>query len=424
MAFKPAERLMVDLEIEGELRHVGELGWSMDERRAYFQYAAEFLDNWRPLSPFHLRALPHAQPADYEPFDGLHGLFNDSLPDGWGRLLLDRRLQTRGIDHFALTPLDRLSAVGEGGMGALRYRPVSTLFEPVEGNVDLEEVATEVERVQAEVAAADIDLLQAAQGSSAGARPKIMVGISADGDAAVLDFGQELAAGFERWMVKFPSKEDPEDIGAQERAYALMAEAAGIDMPSTRLLETNSGRRLFATKRFDRTPRGRLHMQTVSGLVHADHRYPSLDYGQLLKATRVLTRSETEVMKVFTRAAFNVFAHNRDDHAKNHAFLMDRTGCWAASPAYDLTYSTGPGGEHSMLVAGEGRSPTREHLLKLADEQKLEPENVAAALERVRDAIADWSRFADEAGLPRSSAETLKEAMEGRGGFRDPGSSR
>lgn len=144
----------------------------------------------------------------------------------------------------------------------------------------------------------------------------------------MFDYGHGMQPAFERWIVKSRSSEDPTDIGAEEQAYALMARAAGIDMAETRVFTTRKGNRLFATKRFDRTPAGRLHMRTASGLLDASHREPSVTYDMLHKLTRLMTRDSTEVQKMFRRMVFNVLSRNRDDHAKNHAFLMDANGQW------------------------------------------------------------------------------------------------
>lgn len=408
-AFKPVTRIAVMLDLEGVARRLGTLAWSGKERRAYFEYVPEFLASPLLVSPFHLMAGSGVIAAPHEPFDGLHGLFNDSLPDGWGRLLLDRRLQRAGIDYHALTPLDRLSAVGTSGMGALSYIP--DIAGDVRGQGDLDWFVEQVKLVHTQVDAADLDRLQGAQGGSAGARPKIMIGFHRRGGTIVLDHGQDLEPGFERWIVKSRSSEDPADIGAEEQAYALMARAAGIDMAETLLFETRGGNRLFATRRFDRGARGRLHMQTASGLLNASHRTASVSYEMLHKLTLLMTRDSSEVAQMFRRMVFNVLARNRDDHAKNHAFLMDATGRWRLSPAYDLTFSSGPGGEHSATIAGEGRAPGVDHMLAAAKSASINPGIARQIIDEVRAAIDRWEDFADEAGLAAARSRDLGRVM-------------
>ncbi|MBN9032343.1 MAG: type II toxin-antitoxin system HipA family toxin [Rhizobiales bacterium] len=411
MKFTSVRKMAVELDLEGVARRLGTLAWSTAERRAYFEYAPEFLAAPLLVSPFHLIAEPGVRPAPRDPFDGLHGLFNDSLPDGWGRLLLDRRLRKAGIDHHMLTPLDRLSAVGQGGMGALAYRP--ELAEEGRGDGDLDWFVEQVEMIQGNMDTADIDALQGAQGGSAGARPKIMIGFDRGRDSFVIDYGQALAPGEERWIVKSRSAEDPAGIGAEEQAYALMARAAGLRMAETHLFHTRKGNRLFATKRFDRTPGGRLHMHTASGLLNASHREASVNYAMLHKLTLLMTRDSGEVLEMFRRMAFNVYARNRDDHAKNHAFLMGADGLWRLSPAYDLTFSAGPGGEHSADVAGEGRAPGTAHMLKVAEAASISPRIAKTVIDEVRAVIARWRDFADEAGLAAARRSELDRLLNG-----------
>lgn len=235
-----------------------------------------------------------------------------------------------------------------------------------------------------------------------------MIGFNESEETFVLDYGQELAAGFERWMVKAPSLADPAEIGAEEQAYAAMARAAGLQMAPTRLFDTRKGNRLFATKRFDRTPAGRRHMHTASGLLNASHREASLNYEQLHKLTLILMRDSGEVL-------FNVFARNRDDHAKNHAFLMNSKGQWTLSPAYDLTFSAGTGGEHSAAIAGEGRNPGLSYLLAVAKTALISPAEAKNIIDEVRTGIESWPSLADEAGVPKPRIAELDRVLNGNG---------
>ncbi|RWY84698.1 type II toxin-antitoxin system HipA family toxin [Rhizobium leguminosarum] len=408
MKFKPIRKMSVVLDLVGSERNLGTLAWSSDGRRAYFEYSAEFLAAPLPVSPFNLKENAGLIAAPRDPFDGLHGLFNDSLPDGWGRLLLDRRLQKAGIDYHLLTPLDRLSAIGKTGMGALSYIPELADDERKPAtDIDWDWFVEQVDLVQAEMDIADIDTLQGAQGGSAGARPKIMIGFNKAQNTFALDYGQDMEPGFDRWMVKARGVGDPIDIGAEEQAYALMARAAGLEMAETRIFDTSKGSRLFATKRFDRTPAGRLHMHTASGILNASHRQASLNYGQLHKLTLMMTRDSSEVLRMFRRMVFNVYARNRDDHAKNHAFLMSADGRWILSPAYDLTFSSGPGGEHSVDIAGEGRSPDMKHLLTVSRQASISDQDARDVIDQVRTAIEGWQQFAEKAGLSKSRTTEL-----------------
>lgn len=397
--FLGIQKLSVSLDFYGQRIDVGTLAWSKDERRAYFEYHPDFSARRLAISPFKLPVAEGAKEAPYTPFGGLHGMFNDSLPDGWGRLLLDRHLQKLGYDFRLLTSLDRLAFIGQAGMGGLRYVPDNSYRKSGGTALDLDWFAAQAEVVQGEVDEVDVDRLLEIQGGSAGVRPKIMIGLNDTTGKIVADSGHGLPDGFDAWLVKFKSNADTSDIGREEYAYSLMAQAAGISMPRTKLIETKKGN-YFAVQRFDRTANGRVHVQTVSGLLEADHRMPSIDYDTLLKVTRVLTRDERHVRQMFVRMIFNVLAHNRDDHAKNHAFLMTQGGLWKPTPAYDLTLSEGPGGEHNLAIDGEGQNPTKEHILKTADRASIHKAEAEQLFEQVRLAVDRWPEFAKTARLP------------------------
>ncbi len=405
-------RLSVSLDIEGEMRRVGELAWCHQKRRAYFQFAGEFIDKPLLVSPFHLPVRSGLLEANPESFHGLHGLFNDSLPDVWGQRLLGNKLRRVGINFAQLTPLDRLAIVGKAGPGALVYEPAIECEAEKLKVADLDWFAKEVGNVIHEVSASDIEALLNAQGGLAGTRPKIAVGISQDQNTVILDFGYGLPIGFEPWLVKFPGKYDPVEIGVEEYAYALMAHDAGVEMTETRVISTELGNKLFATKRFDRCEQGRLHMHTASGLLCVDHAYSSMGYKELLQLTGMMTKDQQAVHAMFKRMVFNVLAKNRDDHAKNHAFLMDKAGNWRSSPAYDLTYSIGPG-EHSLSIAGYGRDITDEHMLAIAKGASISFARAADDIDHVRSVINDWPLYAEHAGLSQKRTQEIDRQLNG-----------
>jgi serine/threonine-protein kinase HipA len=374
-------------------RRVGRL--ALKQRQILFEYDAAFLGSKLELSPFHLRLTPDVIVGEPSVFEGLMGVFEDSLPDGWGRLLIDRRAAELGMSGASLTPLDRLTVVGARSMGALVYEPEMALDDPA--IVKLSELAEQADLVMREAKGANLERLIAVGGSPKGARPKVLVQLAPNGD---VHFGAKLIQpGFTAWLVKFPARDDDPHSAPLEHAYCLMAQAAGIDVPRTQLLgKTKRRPGYFAIERFDRDGTTRIHTHTLGGLLHRPHGYAALDYRDLLKVTRDLTRNEAAVAEMFRRACFNVFAHNRDDHSRNFAFLMDEAGTWRPSPAYDLTFAPGPGGEHTMLVAGEGRAPGVEHLTALAAQVELK--NGAKIIQEVRAAISRFKRFADRAGVP------------------------
>jgi serine/threonine-protein kinase HipA len=407
--------LDVQLELEGETLQLGRLAWRASERRAYFEFSRVALDRGLELSPFRLPLRPGVQAGPHAPFEGLHGLFNDSLPDGWGRKLLDRRLQRLGYDYTTLAPLDRLSFVGATGMGALRYKPTGLLEEIAGDEIDLDWLAAQAELVQADAPDADVDRLLAAQGGSGGVRPKIVVGLNPQTGLTVRDKNAGLPDGYESWLVKFRSESDPREIGPEEYAYSLMARAAGVEIPETRLLKGSSGNSYFAVKRFDRSKAGSFHVHTLSGLLDADHRAPEVDYRTLLKVTRLLARDERHVERMFGRMVFNVLARNRDDHSKNHAFLLRADGTWVPSPAYDLTFSLGPGGEHNMAVAGEGRTPGQRQIIEEARAASIAEARAKRIYDEVRAAVDGWPGFAEQSGLSERRTAELDYILNARG---------
>lgn len=385
-------------------KRVGRL--ALQRRQLLFEYDAAFLGSKLQLSPFHLPLSPGVVVGQPAVFDGLMGVFEDSLPDGWGRLLIDRRAAELGLSGMSLTPLDRLTVVGARSMGALVYEPERALDDPT--IVKLTELAKQADLVMHEAAGADLERLIAIGGSPKGARPKVLIQLAPDGS---VHFGAKtIRPGFTAWLVKFPARDDDPHSAPLEHAYCLMAKAAGIDVPETRLLSRTQRRPgYFAIERFDRDGTTRIHTHTLGGLLQLPHGYAALDYRDLLKVTRGLTRNEAAVAEMFRRACFNVFAHNRDDHSRNFAFLMDEQGAWRPSPAYDLTFAQGPGGEHTMLVAGEGRAPGIAHLTALAAQADLK--NGTKIIDQVRAVIARFKRFADKAGVPARLRDRTAKAL-------------
>ena len=407
MTYVPTELLTVYLEGE-ERRKVGRL--ALKHRQILFEYDPAFIASSSEISPLKLPLRSGVFTSPDPIFDGLFGVFNDSLPDGWGRLLLDRTVEKHGVRRGQLNPLDRLAYVGQNGMGALSYEPDLSRYSGDDQPLALDRLAEESAVMLAGESEEVFEELLRLSGSSAGARPKIVTQVSAD-KKKIIHGPVELKRGFEHWMIKFASSQDPRDIGAIEYAYSLMAKEAGVEMPETHLFRTRK-RGYFGAKRFDRKGDRRLHMHSLSGLIHADHRNPSLDYTMLLRVVLVLTKNIVEVEKAYALACFNVLAHNRDDHAKNFSFLLNDASAWVFAPAYDLTFSEGPAGEQSTMVMGEGRNPGVEDLRALGKEHNLK--NAPRILAGVQKAIARWRDHAGAAGVSARSTATIAESMSGR----------
>ncbi|BDQ35462.1 type II toxin-antitoxin system HipA family toxin [Pseudodesulfovibrio portus] len=379
-------------------------------REIVFEFDKNFPVDELNISPFHLKpSLTGGIIKGPERlFEGLHGVFNDSLPDGWGRLLMDRTLSRLDIRPGQVTPLDRLAWVGSRGMGALVYKPEHPNLSEYDdnGNINLDEMAEAVKLVLEDSPEAVFKELLKVGGSPGGARPKALVGLSPDG-RTMIHGEDQLDEGYEYWLVKFCGVDDSPETGLIEKAYADMAVVAGIDMPETRVFPSNNGPGYFGIKRFDRGADGRKHMHTACGLLNADFRLPSIGYEDLLKATSALTRHQEDVNQMFLRMVFNVFAHNRDDHTKNHAFLMDETGEWRLSPAYDMVFSDGPGGEHALDVGGEGRNPGIDDIRRVGKNLKLGKKVVEGAISQVRAAVDLWPSFAGGNGVSEKTIQAI-----------------
>ena len=355
-------RLTVYLNHCGVRREVGLL--SEENNRIFFEYSPEFISSRIELSPFKLPLKSGVFEETKRTFDGLFGLFNDSLPDGWGCLLLDRKLREKGLSFREISPLHRLSMVGRNPMGALEYEPADEYTDSF-ADVELDSLSAEVNKIVAGEESDVLDDLLHMNGSSGGARPKIVAWVS-DDRRRIVHGGTTAPDGFSPWIIKFAERNDPLSAGELEYRYSLAAKAAGINMPETHLFPLKSGDGCFGVRRFDRTERGKVHVHTACGLLHASHRYPTLDYESLLKLTFVLTRNHADVEEMVRRMVFNVKSGNRDDHSKNFSFLMTADHEWRLAPAYDLTPSTGLNGEHTAMVNGKGRNITDDDLIATA----------------------------------------------------------
>jgi len=399
-----ATEVKVGINFGEGVQTVGRL--AVREHKIYFEYDSAFIKSGTEISPLRLPLRPGVQSFELDLFEGLPGVFNDSLPDGWGRLLFDRFIRSQGILPSDITPLDRLAHVGLHALGALVFEPDHSA-DDTQGDINLDNLASQAQQVLDGTSDDVLAELIALNGSSAGARPKALIGVNDKRDN-IIHGVHDLPAGYAPWMVKFPNSQDGLDAGAIEYVYALIAKEAGINMPDVHLFEAERGAGYFAIKRFDRDGDKRYHMHTACGLLHSDFRTPSLDYEDLIALTGMLTRDVREVEKLYQMAVFNVLAHNRDDHSKNFSYLMDSQGRWKLSPAYDLTFSSGPRGEQSTLVMGEGKNPDTIHLLKLADEAKIKKDRALEIIDATKSSLSKWSELAKQYGVSDTNIQLIQ----------------
>lgn len=401
---RSVKEVKVSINFGSSVQSVGRL--AIRDRQIYFEYDQTFIEGGLEISPLRLPLKSGVQSFDYDLFEGLPGVFNDSLPDGWGRLLFDRFARTQGILPADITPLDRLAYVGSHALGAIVFEPDHS-GDDTQNDISLDNLAIQAQEVLDGTSDDVLAELIALNGSSAGARPKALIGVNDKRDH-IIHGVHDLPAGYAPWIVKFPNSQDGLDAGAIEYVYALMAKEAGVFMPDVHLFPAQRGAGFFAIKRFDRDGDKRYHMHTACGLLHSDFRTPSLDYEDLIALTGMLTRDVREVEKLYQLAVFNVLAHNRDDHSKNFSYLMDSQGRWKISPAYDLTFSSGPRGEQSTMVMGEGKNPNTTHLLKLADEAKIKKDRAFEIIDATKSSLSKWPTLAKLYGVSDTNIKLIQ----------------
>ncbi|OFZ83255.1 MAG: phosphatidylinositol kinase [Bdellovibrionales bacterium RIFOXYD1_FULL_53_11] len=354
-----------------------------------FEYDVNALRQGLELSPINLKLDSQAYGGfpDYQM--RLPGIVADSLPDGWGLLLMDKIFRKHGIKPEEISPLDRLSFVGARGMGALGFEPEG--FDDAKSqDMNMLEIVHEVQKIISGKAAATLPELAHMGGSPHGARPKVLVNY----DRVQKNISTSHDGAGSPWLIKFQSARDHKEVCAAEALYAVLAKKSGLDVCQTEYFDLGKYS-AFGTKRFDRIDDKRIPVHTLAGALHADFRIPSsVSYGSFLRVTRLMARDEREVYKAYRLSVFNVIFNNRDDHSKNISFLLDSKRNWKLAPSYDLTFCLGPGGEHQMDVCGEGRRVTFEHMMKLAHEGGLEKNKCRKIIDEV---IGVANKFKKEA---------------------------
>jgi serine/threonine-protein kinase HipA len=387
---------------------------AQNQQGVFFQYADSYLQRFPSLSPFNLAFSNVLQLAPTSPHGGLHGVFADTLPDGWGLLLMDRVFRQAGLLSSQISAMDRLAFVGERGSGALIYQPASALqpaaVETLQRLADLGKQAQLLfEGETSEVLNALVN-----SGNSGGARPKAQL-YFADADDNTCSTLPN--ASMSPWLVKFTAASLPlgHEEGMCEAAYLDMAGRAGISVPQWKLLAAQKRpvRHWLALRRFDYTAQGgRLHLHSACGLLDADFRLPALDYDTLIKASGLLCKSPAAAQQQFRRAVFNLFALNQDDHSKNWAFLQDDTGAWHLAPFYDATFSPTMRGEHATAFAGYGKAPPRKVMQQLAESASYASWKQAhLVVDEVVSALSMWPQVAKECGVSVSTVKLIQQQM-------------
>ncbi len=409
---------------------VGAVLWNPEKGFAAFEFDKRFLDKGLDLAPlkmplsesrrgiiFEFRDLPK------DTFKGLPGMLADALPDNFGNRIIDAWLARQGRTPQSFGPIERLCYTGKRAMGALEFEPS---YDSVEQSVPVEvsellklvqEVTNERSELIGSLAAKPSEALLniIRVGTSAGGnRPKAVIALN-DQRGEIRSGQVDAPEGFDHWVLKFDgvtdtSLADPAGYGRIEYAYHKMAVASGIEMTECRLFEEN-GRAHFMTRRFDR-PRngGKLHMQTLSAITHFDFNDPgAYSYEQAFQVMRELKLPYKDAEQQFRRMVFNVVARNQDDHTKNISFLMNKSGEWRLSPAYDVIYSYNPSGRwtsmHQMSINGKRDNFTRDDLHAVGREMNIKPSN--RIIDEIIEAVSTWPDFAKDAGVERLQIEAI-----------------
>ncbi len=418
-------------------RQIGAVSLDASQQTAAFEYDPAFVRSGIQLSPIvmPLAETVYSFPAlSPESFHGLPGLLADSLPDKFGNALIDAWLAAQGRAPQSFDAVERLLYTGSRGMGALEFKPAKGPRARISRTVDIDALvalASDVltHRQDLQVSFADSDRRKALKeilrvGTSAGgARAKAIIAWNPKTND--VRSGQVSAgAGYSDWILKFDGVsanrdkelDDPKGFGAVEFAYYKMAIAAGITMAECRLLEENN-RRHFMTKRFDRVDDGgKLHMQSLAAMAHFDFNAAGAhSYEQAFQVIRRLGLPMAAVEEQFRRMAFNIVARNQDDHVKNIAFLMDKSGTWSLSPAFDVTYSHNPGGlwtaQHQMTMNNKRDGFTFEDFNAVSRVAGLKRGRDKAIVQEVHDAVSTWASLASDVGIERKMIDRIASAF-------------
>lgn len=413
---------------------IGAVSLEEEDAIASFQYEPAYLASNIELSPLMMplsEKVYRFSDLNYKTFHGLPGLLADSLPDRFGNALIDIWLARQGRIAQSFNAIERLCYTSDRGMGALEYKPATGPKRSQSNQLHIDQLVELASEILSQRQAlntsfnneqAMIDILRVGT-SAGGARAKAIIAWNPETNE--VRSGQvKTKKGFEYWILKFDGVsgnkdkelEDPKGYGAIEYAYSNMAKAAGIKMGACRLFEENE-RRHFMCKRFDRLQDGeKLHMQSLCALAHYDFNMAgAYSYEQAMLVMRQLDLSMDDIEEQFRRMVFNVIARNQDDHVKNIAFLMDKSGQWSLSPAFDMTYSFNPSGAwtavHQMSINAKRDNFTLDDFKACAKTASMKRGRAEKIVGEVKQAISNWKVFAKEAGVDPKQLDQIQNTL-------------
>lgn len=401
---------------------------ALDPKLGYyaFEYDPKFIASGVELSPIHMPLEKGNDPFVFgdlpiATYKRLPAMLADALPDDFGNRLIDAWMAQQGVDKEYITPLDRLAYMSKRGMGALEFRPARGSRTSTTTAIQLSKLVADARQmmVHGEIdtdhhaKAALAQIIQVGT-SAGGARAKATIAWNSSTDE--IRAGQfDVALGFEHWLLKLDGMGNDLELGTSQNygriefAYSLMAKAAGIKMSACHLLEEN-GRAHFMTKRFDRDGNQKIHMQSLCATAHLDYKQKAThDYATLFLTIGKLKLGIDALEEAYRRMIFNVMTANCDDHSKNFSFLLKEEAGWELSPAYDITHAYNPNGEwnsqHLMSVNGKFTGITHQDFIEVADRFAIG--RAERIIRRVADAVAAWSEFAKQAGLPFKESKLI-----------------
>jgi len=410
---------------------VGAISWDSELGISTFEFDKDFLNSKWDISPIMMpltqgnRIFKFRETQDSNTFKGLPGLLADILPDRYGNTLINNWLSRQGRPVNSLNPVETLCFIGERGMGALEFEPVIPKPSNTSTKIEIDSLVDVAEQILSgrtdfktniseEEEKALYDILKIGS-SVGGARAKALIAYN-EKTGEVRSGQANAPKGFSQWLIKFDGVTDSQfgsskGYGKVEMAYYNMARAAGIEMMESRLLYENN-RAHFMTKRFDRTTDNeKLHVQTFCAMRHYDFNEVTLySYEELFETMRELGLTYPEAQELYRRMVFNVLAKNCDDHTKNFAFLMDKSGQWRLSPAYDVCHAYRSGSDwvsqHALSINGKRKNFSREDLLIVARSMNIK--NANSIINDVLEVCGNWKAFANSVEVD----EKLRDAIE------------
>lgn len=418
---------------------IGIIHQDVSKAYAAFEYDKDFVNSGIELSPLRMplsKNIYEFPALAGEPFHGMPGLVADSLPDRFGNAVIEEWLMSLGKSLSGFTAIDRLCYTGKRGMGALEYVPASTDIKDIDENINVRKMvqfASDVLAGRESVSLKANDNLTYSQlvqvGSSAGgARAKALIAWNEETNE-VRSGQMQLGHGYDYWLMKFDNVlkngdhdlEDQPEYTLIEYAYYLMAKAAGITMNECRIYHSE-GDCHFMTKRFDRENGRKLHMQSLGALAHISYQEPGIcGYELAAMYMREIGISYKEIEQFYRRMVFNCLAVNQDDHVKNISFIMDRTGKWMLSPAYDITFSYNPTNKwlraHQMTVNGKTTEITLSDLLEAGTKMGVKERRCKDIISEIGASVSSFATFAEQAGIKEKTLEYINSVLSCYGGI-------